>query len=443
LKAFIYENVVARRRVRESAPLEKIAASFTSADVPVALDAILSHAVAKVPYYRRIAEGKNLPAGSKLSLQDFPILTRTDLQSNFDALKSDDSEMRNSRKDSTGGSTGQPVIFLQDSAHRAWVRASEEYLFRNWFGIDRSRDPKIILWGSAVDLHKSKNWIMKKWMLACSNTYLLNAFRMSPEILRGYVAAYNRIRPKLIKGYSVSVYTLCRFVRDYGLKLSPPPVAVYTAADMLSAEMREVIEGELGCRVTDIYGSREVGLAAAQCPLGKYHILNFICHLEILRPDGTPAAPGEEGRIVITTLRNYSMPLIRYEIGDFAVAGEKCTCGLESSSFDSIRGRMFDYFTMPDGNLIEGGYFTKPMFNRPWVEEFQVLQTKVDEIELHLKLRGKVPANEREEIMDQMQKIAGANIRIIWMEVDEIPRSRHGKLFFCRSLVTKSSTSGS
>ena len=45
--------------------------------------------------------------------------------------------------------------------------------------------------------------------------------------------------------------------------------------------------------------------------------------------------------------------------------------------------------------------------------------------------------------MDQMQKIAGPNVRIIWKEVDEIPRTRHGKLFYCRSLVTKSQTYGS
>ena len=439
-KAWLYENVIARQRVRASAPLEKIAARFTPEDSARALDEILTHAVQHVPYYRRIAEARNLPAESKLALEVFPLLTRSDLQTNFDELTSDDAASRRPRKDSTGGSTGQPVVFLHDHAHQAWVRATEEYLMRSWFGVDRSRDTKLILWGSAVDLHKSKDWVLKKWMLVCSNTHLLNAFRMSPEILRNYAAEYCRLRPKLLKGYAVSVYTFCRFTRDNGIKLSPPPLAVYTAADMLTAEMREVIEGELSCRVTDVYGSREVGLAAAQCHLGKYHVLNFICHLEILRPDGSPAAPGEEGRIVITTLRNYSMPLIRYEIGDFAVAGEQCTCGLTSPTFEAIRGRMFDYFTMPDGNLIEGGYFSKPMFNRPWVEEFQVLQTEIDVIELHLKLRRPPPEGEREDVMDQMQKIAGPKVKIIWKEVDEIPRTRHGKLFYCRSLVTKSPT---
>ena len=437
LKAWLYENVIARQRVRASAPLEKIAARFTPEDSARALDEILTHAVTHVPYYRRIAETKNLPAGGKLALEDFPLLTRADMQTNFTELTSDDAAQRQPRKDSTGGSTGQPVVFLHDFDHQAWVRATEEYLFRSWFGIDRSRDTKLILWGSAVDLHKSKNWIQKKWMLACSNTHLLNAFRMSPEIMRNYAAQYCRLRPKLVKGYAVSVYTFCRFVRENGIKLSPPPRAVYTAADTLTPEMREVIEGELGCRVTDIYGSREVGLVAAQCPRGKYHVLNFMAHLEILRADGSAAAPGEEGRITITTLHNYSMPLIRYEIGDFAVAGEQCNCGLTSPSFDSIRGRIFDYFTMPGGHLVEGGYFTKPMFNRPWVEEFQVLQTELDVIELHLKLRRPPPEGEREDVMDQMQKIAGPNVRIVWKEVDEIPRTRHGKLFYCRSLVTK------
>lgn len=434
IAGWIHENLIARSRVRESDPLVEEALRFTPADARAALDHMLDHATRMVPHYRDLAAAHG---GGPMPLDAFPILTKRFIQANFDRLTSDDHAGRGPYKYSTGGSTGEPLVILQDLEHKAWVRAGEDYIMRRLLGgLHRTRDPKIILWGSAADVRRSRRHWMKRLMLATSRTHLLNAFRMTPDIMRRYAAEYNRVKPVLVKAYAGSLYTFCRFVRDEGLRLDPPPKAIYTAAENLTAPMREVIEEVLRCRVTDVYGSREIGLAAAQCGRGVYHVLDYMNHFEILDADNRPAKPGCEGRIIVTTLRNHTMPLIRYEIGDYAVAADgPCDCGLDTPVFKAVRGRIVDHFVRADGTLVYGGYFTVPMFHRPWVEEFQFLQTDHDTVEIHVVQRSAPPPGEVEEIVAMSREIMGEGSRIVWKEVDHIPRTIHGKLLFTRSLL--------
>ena len=63
------------------------------------------------------------------------------------------------------------------------------------------------------------------------------------------------------------------------------------------------------------YGSTEMGPIAHECPHGSRHIMADHVRLEIFNGD-SPAAPGEFGDIVVTSLFNRAMPLVRCRIGD-------------------------------------------------------------------------------------------------------------------------------
>lgn len=94
---------------------------------------------------------------------------------------------------------------------------------------------------------------------------------------------------------------------------------VRTIGEVLPDATRELCNAVLGVPIVDLYSSSEVGNIALQCPRsGLYHVNRKVCSVEILRADGSPCSAGEVGRVVVTTLHGFAMPLLRYELRDYA-----------------------------------------------------------------------------------------------------------------------------
>jgi phenylacetate-coenzyme A ligase PaaK-like adenylate-forming protein len=97
-------------------------------------------------------------------------------------------------------------------------------------------------------------------------------------------------------------------------------------------------------RIRDNYGSTE-GFIAWQCPACSYHINAEHVAVEIVDERGIPVGPGQMGRILITTLENRLMPLVRYEIGDYAIASnDLCSCGRTLPVLGKVIGRGINLF---------------------------------------------------------------------------------------------------
>jgi len=431
LRRWLYENVVAADDVRAYYPLLNEAHAFLPGDDETPLRELLSHAARMVPFYRDLLAGSPPP-----DLAGFPVITRAVIRDNLERLKSGDHEGRGSFLYSTGGSTGSPLVLMLDAQHKAWVRAAEDYIVERFFGLDALDSRKVIVWGSARDIHKGRGSSRKQMSMRLARVHMLDGFKMDPRRMGGYLDLINSVKPDMLKGYAGAVYRLARFARERNLKVHAPR-AIYVTAETLTSPMREVIEEVFRCRASNVSGAREVGLAGAECSRGKIHVFDFFHRLEVLDAHGAPAAPGSEGRIVITNLRNHAMPLIRYENGDMAVAGTGCDCGSELSVLDGIRGRFFDYFVTRDGQMVYGGYLTVTMFYRTWVEEFQMLQRDVDDVVIYFVPRGEPDAAEMGDISAKLRKILGETCRITWEQVTDIPPTIHGKLLCVKSLVTE------
>lgn len=92
--------------------------------------------------------------------------------------------------------------------------------------------------------------------------------------------------------------------------------------------LRELVRRVWQVPLSHTYTCAEIGPLALQCPEGgSYHVQAENVYLEVLRPDGTPCGPGEPGRVVVTPLHNFAMPLLRYELGDIAALDSPCACG--------------------------------------------------------------------------------------------------------------------
>jgi phenylacetate-CoA ligase len=191
-----------------------------------------------------------------------------------------------------------------------------------------------------------------------------------------------------------------------------------------------------GIKVTDLYGCEEVGLIACECERHDGLHLNVVqVFVEILREDGTPAAPGEAGLVVVTDLLNRAMPLIRYRLEDLAErAAAPCPCGRGLPMLRRVVGRMADFLKRTDGSRVAGiSLIENTLTAVPGIQQMQIVQEDLLDIVVRLVTGREFDAARRAELRRYFERtFPGA--RITLEDVAQIQAEPNGKYRFsiCR-----------
>ncbi|MGC4047007.1 MAG: hypothetical protein QM758_24695 [Armatimonas sp.] len=116
-------------------------------------------------------------------------------------------------------------------------------------------------------------------------------------------------------------------------------------------------------------------MIAAECDQHNgLHITSDNIYVEIVRPDGTPCAPGEPGQIVLTDLHNYGMPFLRYKVGDTGSFKEGlCSCGRGLPLLNVVDGRVLDVIRTPSGKIVSGAFFPHFLKDFPEIHLYQIV----------------------------------------------------------------------
>jgi len=289
-------------------------------------------------------------------------------------------------------------------------------LYNEWAG-KRLGERELKLWGSERDIFEGAEKASTKLRRWGFNVVLLNSFAMSDEIMTKYVQVWNHFKPKMVWAYTSSVFEFAEFIRRSGLKIFSPNSIVCTA-ETLTEQVRTFVQEVFRCPVLNQYGSREVGIVGCEClkreGLHTFHLHNKV---EILDDNLQPCKVGQTGNIYVTALHNFSMPLIRYDIGDMAIPAEKqfCSCGRVWPLIQSVTGRTSDHFKTRDGRLIHGEYFTHLFYGKDEIKKFRVIQHDYENVEILV------------EINEKIKFVLGDSCKISFNEVDEIPGASSGK----------------
>jgi phenylacetate-CoA ligase len=263
---------------------------------------------------------------------------------------------------------------------------------------------------------------------------------MTEQDIEQYIRTINSFKPELIRGYAGSLFELCRYAEKKKISLYHPKIVV-SAAENLNDTMRNVIESNFGTKVYDVYGSREVSTEAGECKDGLLHITLFWNYLEVLDKNNQPVREGEEGRVVVTNLYNYSMPLIRYDIGDMATLGpEICSCGQVLPTLKKVNGRIVQQFILKNGTIVDAGFFMFLLNNvseEAGIEKWQVIQEDYDKIRIKVVIRGEIADQFKNDVDKRIRVGMGSECKIIWDIVDDIPKTPSGKFMNTQSLIWK------
>lgn len=409
---------------------------------------LLLHAYTHVPYYHSLFNNYEIVSGGTIDLSKFqriPCLTKENIRSHSHDLISREISNRKWFYNSSGGSTGEPVRLIQDDIYMKWRIATNYYYYKEILEVEEPTAKKILLWGSERDLFRGSLGITAKIYNWLSNTIWLNSFRTTEEDFDTYIQVINSFKPEIIRGYAGSLNDLCRYAGQRKIPLFSPKIIVSTAEN-LSDTMRYGIESSFQTKVYNFYGSREVSNLAGECKEGLLHPFVFWNYLEVLDNDNQPVHEGEEGRVVVTNLFNYSMPLIRYEIGDMAILGpESCSCGNVLPTLKKVTGRITEHFVLRNGRMVPAEFFIHLLgvvYNEQgFIKKFQVIQEEYSQIRIKIVSSCQLTDQYQSNIESKIKLVMGQECRIIWDYVDEIPKTASGKYLYTQSLVWKENES--
>src|SRR5262249_13894017 len=157
--------------------------------------------------------------------------------------------------------------------------------------------------------------------------------------------------------------------------------------------------------------------------------------VEVLDEQGAACRPGEVGRVVVTMLHNFSMPLVRYEIGDYAEVGPPCTCGRGLPVLRRIVGRVRNVLLLASGERHWPSFATRGLDAIAPVSQWQFVQKEYDLIEARLVATGPLTAQQEEALRKHFLSRLPAGFRLSFVYLDEIPRGAGGKFEYFISEV--------
>ncbi|MFA5294497.1 MAG: phenylacetate--CoA ligase family protein [Methanoregulaceae archaeon] len=405
------------------------------------LRALFLHAYHHTRYYHQIFDQIGIIQDDYVDLaliKEIPVLTKEIIRKNFNELISDDYQKRGWFYNSSGGSTGEPIKLIQDKQFLRWAKATNYYYYKNILGIDQPAVKKVIVWGSERDIFTGTFGIKTKLSNYITNTILLNSFRMTPEDIERYINTINEYKPEFIRGYAGSLYEICSYAEKNDLSIYSPKI-IESAAETLNDEMRDQIERIFGTKLYNFYGSREVSNLAGECKKGLMHPFMFWNYQELLDQHNQHIKEGENGKVIVTNLFNYSMPLIRYEIGDTAILGpEQCSCGNVLPTYKKVTGRITDHFRLKDGTTIPAEFFIHligVVYLRGDILKFQVIQEDYEILKILVVTNKNLTDSYMIDIESKIKVVMGPNCRIIWEFIDDIPKTPSGKYLYTKSHI--------
>jgi phenylacetate-CoA ligase len=406
-----------------------------------ALRRMLSTAVKLSPWYKRSVGDL---VRRKRPLSEFPTLTKQDLMANFDDIVLDkdvklaDVEQHLSGDNPgdlfldkyyvfpTGGTSGLRAIILYDEL--AW-RNQVANLLRFLRQAGMRPNGRVVGIGANSPLHISGR-AYAELRHSQPDAPDLNVSMPITEI----VSALNAYQPEAIITYPSFIRTLAAEQRADRLRIAPKIIGA--VAESLSDDIRALTRAAWSIEVLNRYNATEIGCAASECALPNgIHLPEDLVIFESVDDDNHPVPNGTVGRkVLITTLANSLLPLIRYELSDLlAITDQSCTCGQPFARICSISGRREELLILPgaDGSTREvpAIYLAAPLVKVPFVKQFQIV-LRSTEIEARLMVSAagvseEVRSRAEQEILTVLRN-RGVAIDLRVNIVDEIPRQGTG-----------------
>jgi len=398
------------------------------------LHRLLVHAHRTVPFHRARIDEAGIDAAQPLTLASWrrlPVLKRVDVQQNADALFSNavPSEHGDVLSNTSSGSTGIPVT-VRGTTFDAWIFKAFNLRHYLWYPHDFTGKMAIIRQVKEGHARYPSGAVYERWADTATLPFATGpAAELSIHTsIRDQAEWLVRQDPDYLVSYPSNVMALARHFRDSGMHL-PHLEQVQTLGEVVNPELRALVRTVFDAPVVDAYSAQEVGVIADQCPDTEgYHVAAETIFVEVLDEEGAPCSPGQTGRVVVTPLFNYAQPLIRYQLGDYAVVGSACACGRGLPVLERILGRERNAVLVTStGERYWPAFGSRTFAEIAPVVQHQFVQHDPDWIEARLVTQRPITRAEEEKLRERILARLPAAFRITFSYPHEIARNAGGK----------------
>ena len=385
---------------------------------------IVAFAVTHTPYY----EEKLTPflENGAFDLSALPILRKDDVIQRMDDLLARTADRSQVKIGHTGGSTGKPLAFWYDDAKHELMRAGmmRSYRLSGW-----QPGQKILnFWGARQDVVPGGVFGAQLGDLIAAE-HTIAAYEYTEAQLVEWARFIQSYRPVLLQGYASVLAEVARVVIDNRMPMPNSLLGVYSTAEVLDDSQRQRMQQAFGCKVFNQYGSREIPNIACECRLGNLHVFTDMVMLESL-------PMGNENRLLVTSLTNRLMPMIRYDIGDAGrLLDGECECGLPFPLMQMALCRHNDLIRTRSGKTLHPSYFNRLLYGQTQIRQYQWVQRDLDHITLNLVAAQPLNTEMMASLDQSIRRDVDAQMVLEVNYLENIPRSASGKHRFVIGLA--------
>jgi phenylacetate-CoA ligase len=148
---------------------------------------------------------------------------------------------------------------------------------------------------------------------------------------------------------------------------------------------------------------------------------------------GDAAAGQRAGRLLVTSLYKFTMPLLHYEVGDagFSLQG-RCVRGRDLPLISPALGRSVDHLALASGTLVAPYSLTRAVEATVGMQEYQFIRTQADVVELRVVPNDDFGVASREALVAALRPVLpGVTVRICTMPAIPLEPSGEFRLVKC------------
>lgn len=376
----------------------------------IELTKLINHTINTVPKYKGLK-----------TFSDFPILEKEFMQKDFDNYKSNKYKNRKLHKMFTSGSSGTPFMILQDKKKRKTVNA--EVIYYSYLQGYRVGDKLVYL--RAVneinEVPKIRSIIENQTQIDISdfsNTNLLKSIKYIQNSYKPFILAYGSTWEELANNFADNYYP-------------NQIVGAITGAEKISLDAIESINKMFDISLTNRYSNQENGILSQAYSNSPYLVLNETNYIiQIYDENDKLLEDGSLGKIIVTDLKNYAMPMIKYDTGDLGIIKEKNINGVKRRVLVEVHGRDTDSIYDTKGRKLSPHSINNMMWSFQTVSKFRFIQKDFGVYNLQLTTNTK---KEEEKIKNSLLKLLGEDSILIFNYIEKFTLDKTGKFRYIKN----------